>query len=84
MENTKTTVPKDLLAEVDEAANRLGLSRGDFVREALEARLSAHQRAGFEARLADGYQDMRDVLAGSIADLGPAQVIDESWVWDQP
>lgn len=85
MERIMITVPPDLLAQVDAAAQHLGQSRSRFVREALTVRMAALEREVFDALLAEGYRAMNDAAAEIVAELVPLQAMALTpWTWDEP
>jgi len=85
MERIMITIPPELLAQVDAAAEHLGQSRSGFVREALSVRMEALEREAFDALLAEGYMAMNDASAEVVAELGPLQAMAlKPWTWDEP
>ena len=69
MEKILISLPADLLAEIDEAADRRGLSRSAFLREAAQFQLYWRNPDRIEAALARG----QAALAGA----GPADAAEE-------
>jgi hypothetical protein len=64
-------VPDDVIAAIDAKAQRLGLSRTEYLRRALARERSA---VAGEVSVAD-----LTTFATTFADLGDAEVIDRAW-----
>ena len=60
MHKVMITMPDELLETLDAEANKQRQNRSEFIREAVDSRLSRLQEAEFEAVLAEGYTEMAD------------------------
>ena len=64
-------VPEDVLAAIDSRANRLGLSRTEYLR----------RRLAQDAAVAEGQVEVTDLVqfAEAFADLADPAVMDQAW-----
>lgn len=70
---TSITIPENMLSELDRRASEQGRTRSDMVCEAVAAYFASEE----ESLLAEGYQRMAEVSAGTPA--GDAGCWPESW-----
>lgn len=85
MRDIQITLTTNLLAAVDQLAVRIGVSRTQFIRQALADRLARLEREAFEANLAEGYR-MMDAQLRMIAEemiLAQCEAI-EGYKWVEP
>jgi len=59
---TAISIPDHLFEEAEETARKLGLSRSELYRQAVEAFLEAHRREGVTAQLNEVYADRESSL----------------------
>ena len=88
MERVVVTLPPELLEAVDSYAEQHATKRSQVVRQALQEwlakRRSPKQQEEFEALMAEGYQEMAELLAELAAEsvLAQAAAAEKSWRWD--
>ena len=84
MERIIVTLPRDLLADLDAAAQRLQRKRSRVIREALLEWLEMQRRKEFEALLEEGYRESAsglEELTGDFAALA-SEATERTWRWD--
>jgi CopG family transcriptional regulator/antitoxin EndoAI len=85
MERIILTLPREMLDELDERAQRLDRKRSKLIRDALGEWLELQRKREFEELLAEGYREQYDVLAelAEEAVWAQAEATKDTWRWDE-
>lgn len=83
MERVMISIPEAVLKTVDAAAGRIQENRSQFIRQAVQERLTRLNVRDFEALLAEGYQAMARESETIAQEALPVQsMIGEAWHWE--
>ena len=76
---TAVSIPDPVFHAAESLARRLGVSRSQLFREALEAYISAHDGERVREALDEVYSNEPSKLDGALAQLQLASLPDEDW-----
>ena len=76
---TAVSIPDPVFHAADSLARRLGMSRSQLFREALEAYISAHDGENVREALDDVYSSESSSLDSVLVQLQSASLSDEEW-----